>query len=178
MEESSKKQNAKEKQDMPTPSSLPSSSVREWCFNILWKVFPGSSDSKEYTYNAGDLSSIPGLARSPGGGHGNPLYYSWLENSMDRGAWWAYSPWGRKESAMTEWLSTVYTAEEGTLKPGALSTKHIGFLKGRKGGREGGRERKGKKSKSPWHSHQIKTLQKMKILPLKPITKHKTHTDK
>ena len=40
-------------------------------------------------YNAGDLSSIPGLGRSPGEGHGNPLYYSCLENSMDRGTWWA-----------------------------------------------------------------------------------------
>ena len=42
--------------------------------------------------NAGDvraLGSIPGLGRSPGGGHGNPLWYSCLENPMDRGAWWA-----------------------------------------------------------------------------------------
>ena len=37
--------------------------------------------------NAGDLGSIPGLGRSPGGGHGDPLQYSHLENSMDRGAW-------------------------------------------------------------------------------------------
>ena len=37
--------------------------------------------------NAGDLGSIPGLGRSPGGGHGDPLQYSYLENSMDRGAW-------------------------------------------------------------------------------------------
>ena len=36
-----------------------------------------------------DLGSIPGLGRSPGGGHGNPLQYSCLENPMDRGAWWA-----------------------------------------------------------------------------------------
>ena len=42
--------------------------------------------------NAGDLrdtGSIPGLERSPGGGHGNPLQYSYLENTMDRGAWQA-----------------------------------------------------------------------------------------
>ena len=37
----------------------------------------------------GDLGSIPGLGRSPGGGHGNPLWYSCLENPMDRGAQWA-----------------------------------------------------------------------------------------
>ena len=36
-----------------------------------------------------DTGSIPGLGRSPGGGHGNPLQYSCLENPMDRGAWWA-----------------------------------------------------------------------------------------
>ena len=36
-----------------------------------------------------DLGSIPALGRSPGGGHDNPLYYSCLENPMDRGAWWA-----------------------------------------------------------------------------------------
>ena len=41
--------------------------------------------------NAGDVvtGSVSGLARSPGGGHGNPLQYSYLENLMDRGAWWA-----------------------------------------------------------------------------------------
>ena len=42
--------------------------------------------------NAGDVrdpGSIPGLRRSPGGGHGNPLQYSCLQNPMDRGAWWA-----------------------------------------------------------------------------------------
>ena len=42
--------------------------------------------------NAGDIrdaDSIPGLGRSLGGGHGNPLQYSCLENPMDRGAWWA-----------------------------------------------------------------------------------------
>ena len=41
--------------------------------------------------NAGDITeagSIPGLGRSPGGRHGNPLQYSCLENPMDRGAWW------------------------------------------------------------------------------------------
>ena len=40
-----------------------------------------------------DMGSLPGLGRSPGEGHGNPLQYSCLENPMDRGAWWA-SPWG------------------------------------------------------------------------------------
>ena len=39
--------------------------------------------------NAGDLGSTLGLGRSPRGGHGNPLQYSYLENPMDRGTWWA-----------------------------------------------------------------------------------------
>ena len=51
--------------------------------------FSGNLDSKESAYNAGNLGSIPGLGRSPGGGHGNPLQYFCLENPMDRGAWWA-----------------------------------------------------------------------------------------
>ena len=44
---------------------------------------------EESTSNAGDPGSIPGSRRSPGGGHGNPLKYSCLENPKDRGAWWA-----------------------------------------------------------------------------------------
>ena len=51
--------------------------------------FPGGSDDKVSACNAGDQCSIPGSGRSPGVGNGNPLQYSHLENSMDRGAWWA-----------------------------------------------------------------------------------------
>ena len=50
-------------------------------------VFLGGSDSKESAYNAGDRGSVPGSGRSPRGGNGNPLQYSCLENTMDRGAW-------------------------------------------------------------------------------------------
>ena len=39
--------------------------------------------------NAADIGSIPGLGRSPGGGNGNPLQYSCLKNSMEKGTWWA-----------------------------------------------------------------------------------------
>ena len=46
------------------------------------------SDGKESACSAGDLSSVSGLGRSPGGGNGNPVQYSCLEDSMDRGAWW------------------------------------------------------------------------------------------
>ena len=52
---------------------------------------------KESACNAGDLGSIPGLGRSPGEGKGYPLQYSGLKD--------LYSPWGRKESDMTKWLS-------------------------------------------------------------------------
>ena len=52
-------------------------------------VFPGGSDGKESSCNAGNLGLIPRLGRSPGEGNGYPLQYSGLENSMDRGAWWA-----------------------------------------------------------------------------------------
>ena len=53
--------------------------------------------------NAGDLRDlIPGLGRFPGGGHSNPLRYSCLCNSMDRGAWWATVHGVSKESDMTE----------------------------------------------------------------------------
>ena len=48
---------------------------------------PGGSDSKESACNAGDRGLIPVSKRSPGEGNGNPLQYSCLENSMDRGAW-------------------------------------------------------------------------------------------
>ena len=51
--------------------------------------FPGGSDGKESACSVGDWSSIPGLGRSPGGGHGNPLQCFGLENPRDRGAWWA-----------------------------------------------------------------------------------------
>ena len=51
--------------------------------------FPGGSDGKEFACNAGDPGLIPGLGRHPGDGNGNPLQYSCLENSMDRGALWA-----------------------------------------------------------------------------------------
>ena len=52
-------------------------------------VFPGGSDGKESACIVGSLGLIPGLGRSLGGGRGNPLQYSFLENPMDRGAWWA-----------------------------------------------------------------------------------------
>ena len=64
--------------------------------------FPGGSGGKESTHNTGDLGSIPGLRKSPGGGHDNPLQCSCLENPHGRRSLAGYSPWGHKESDMTE----------------------------------------------------------------------------
>ena len=70
--------------------------------------FHGGSDSKEFSCNAEDLGFIPGLGRSPGGGHGNPLQYSCLENPHGQRSLASCSAWDCKESYMTERLSTVY----------------------------------------------------------------------
>ena len=61
----------------------------------------GGSDSKESACNAGDLDLIPGLGRSPGGGHGNPFQYSCLENPHGQRSLAGCSPWGHKESEAT-----------------------------------------------------------------------------
>ena len=70
------------------------------------KGFPGDSDGKECTCNAGDLGTIPGLGRSPGG---NPLQYSCLENPQEQRSLAGYSPWGCKELDTTEQLSTAHS---------------------------------------------------------------------
>ena len=67
--------------------------------------FPGGASGKEPPANAGDvrdLGSIPGLGRPPGGGHGNPLQYSCLENPHGQRSLAGYSPWGHRQSDATE----------------------------------------------------------------------------
>ena len=71
--------------------------------------FPGDSDGKESACQVGDLGSIPGLGRSAGRGHGNPLQYSCLENPQRQRSLMDYSPWAHKELDMTERLSTAHT---------------------------------------------------------------------
>ena len=68
----------------------------------LYKLgFPGGSVLKKLPANAGGIGSIPGLGRSPGAGNGNPLQYSCLGNSMDRGAWQTTIYGVAKESDMS-----------------------------------------------------------------------------
>ena len=75
------------------------------------KGFPGGSDHKVSACSVGDSGLIPGWGRSPGEGNGNPLQYSCLENPMDRGACWGYSPWGTKS-----WTGlSDYQTKEGTI---------------------------------------------------------------
>ena len=52
-------------------------------------VFPGGSDGKEFACNAGDPGLISGSERSSGGGNGNSIQYSCLENPMEKGTYWA-----------------------------------------------------------------------------------------
>ena len=73
------------KSPLPSPGRF-----SEWYFCL--SGFPGGSSGKYPPANAGDTrdaSSVPGLGRSLGGEHGNPLQYCCLENPSDRGAWWA-----------------------------------------------------------------------------------------
>ena len=74
---------------------------QEWGY--CWVAgFPGRSAGKEPISNAGDLGSSPVLGRSPGGGHGNPLHYSCLENPHGQRSLAGYSPLGHKEVDTTE----------------------------------------------------------------------------
>ena len=95
------------------PPAMQESRFDFWVRKFLWRRdrlptpvflgFPGVSDSKESACKVGDLGSIPGMGRSPGGGHGNPLHYSRLENPHGRRS--LTPPRGRKELDMTEQLS-------------------------------------------------------------------------
>ena len=102
---------------------------RHFCWSIFWVKnygpaltymgFPGGSAEKESTFSAadlGDVGLIAGLGRSSREGNGNPLQYSCLENSMDRGAWYTIV-YGVAESGTTEWLSIQRALSIGNLCP-------------------------------------------------------------
>ena len=76
--------------------------------NVIWCSHWASQVTilvKNPPANAEDMDSIPGSGRSPGGGHGNPLQHSCLENPMDRGAWWAIVHGVAKSQAQLKRLS-------------------------------------------------------------------------
>ena len=74
--------------------------------------FPGGSNGKEFTCQCRRTGLTPGFGRSPGEGNGNPLQYSCVENSMDRGAWWATVHGVAKESDTTECLTLHLSADK------------------------------------------------------------------
>ena len=85
---------------------------QNWKSPELYRSFPGGTVLKNLPANAGDIedaSLIPGLGRSPGGGHGNPLQCFCLENHVVGGAWWAtvhgVSPWGTVHGVRHNWAT-------------------------------------------------------------------------
>ena len=81
---------------------LAPASLERWSDNRYIQGFHGGSDGKEFSCNVGDLGLIPGLERSPGGGHGNPLQYSYLENPHGQRSLVGYSPWCCRELDTTQ----------------------------------------------------------------------------
>ena len=87
---------------------------------ILWRMdrlsttggFPDGSEGKESACDVRDLDSVSGLKRSPGGGHGNPLQYSCLENPRGQKSLACCSPRGCKESDRTEKLTQLSTVND------------------------------------------------------------------
>ena len=78
-----------------------------FCTPVSSSGFPAGWDGKESACNAGDLGLIPGSERSPEKGNGNPLQYSCLENSMDRGAWQAL--WSmRSQKVRHDWVTNTH----------------------------------------------------------------------
>ena len=76
---------------------MASSPITLWQIDGNTRGFPGGSDGKASTCNVGDLSSIPGLGRSPGGGNGNPLQYSCLDNP------WTEEPGRLQSKGLQSW---------------------------------------------------------------------------
>ena len=88
---------------------------------------PGASDGKEFTFNVGNLGSIPGLGRSPGGGHSNSLQYSFLENPHKQRSLVGYSSWGHRVGQ--DWVTKHSTAVNMLLlKLLHLCFRHFGLI--------------------------------------------------
>ena len=97
--------------------------------NLFTKKLYDGLDGKESTCNAGDLSLIPELGRSPGGDHGNPCQYSCLENPLGQKSLEGYSPWGCKELNTTERLGKTWDTQYiGKTTPWKRKRIHVGSL--------------------------------------------------
>ena len=93
--------------------------------------FPGGTCGKESMCQCRrhrDTSSIPWLGSSTGRGHSNPLQYSWLENPMERGAWWASVH--NITKGQTNWNDLAHTQASALCEP-RTSDEQAGFRKGR-----------------------------------------------
>ena len=94
----------------PSPGDLPDSGIEPWS-PVLQADSLLSEPPRPVVRNllgdSGDMGSIPGTGRSPGGGNGNPLQYSCLGSSMDRGTGWSPVPGGCEDSDMTECAHTT-----------------------------------------------------------------------
>ena len=81
--------------------------------DALFKASPGGPSGEQpacqYKLDVRDVVLIPGLGRSPGGGHGNPLHYFCLENAMDRGAWRATVHRVEQSQTETTWHAWMHT---------------------------------------------------------------------
>ena len=73
--------------------------------------FPGDSDGKECACNTRELGSIPGLERSPGGGHGNSLQYSCMENPHGQRSLAGYGSWGGRDSDTTKHSTVAFPSK-------------------------------------------------------------------
>ena len=89
--------------------------------------FPGGTSGKESTCQCRDINvgSIPGWGRSPGRGHGHPLWYSCLEHLIYRGAWWATVRRVTKSRTQLKWLNTQHTVSGPPRHPVAWPTSQI-----------------------------------------------------
>ena len=89
----------------------------KWSIDTIKASFPGGSVVKNPPASAGDVGLLPGLGRPPGEGNGNPLQYSCLEKSMDRGTWWATAcgvtkSWTRRNvHTHTQSIEMFYSSE-------------------------------------------------------------------
>ena len=83
-------------------------------WRTVWKVLPGDLDVKRICLQCERLVFDPWVGKIPGGEHGSPLQYSWLENPHRQRCLMGYSPWGHKELDTTEQLSTAQHSTELT----------------------------------------------------------------